>query len=68
MKRIVPDGIKVIETSTPALVSVSSELGKIRSVRELMAAQKKPLTIWKAQDLAIDSSLLSNSPHLAEMD
>lgn len=63
VERVVSDGIEVIETSTPALVTVSSELGEIRSVpvRELMAALKKPLTTWKAQDLEIDSSLLERT-------
>lgn len=63
VERVVSDGIEVIETSTPALVTVSSELGDLRSVpvRELMAALKKPLTTWKAQDLAIDSSLLERT-------
>lgn len=57
VERVVSDGYEVVEAPLPALVTVSHELGELRNVplRELMAAQKKPLTIWRCQDLGIGS-------------
>jgi electron transfer flavoprotein beta subunit len=61
VKRVTPDGYEVIETSLPALITVSNELGELRAtaLKEIMAAQKKPLTTWNAGDLGIDPSKLS---------
>ena len=49
--------IVVLETKLPALITVSNELGELRSVaiKELMAAQKKPITTLTAQELGIES-------------
>ena len=57
VERVVSDGYEVLEAPLPALVTVSHELGELRNVplRELMAAQKKQVTIWRCQDLGIDS-------------
>lgn len=57
VERVVSDGYEVIEAPLPALVTVSHELGELRNVplRELMAAQKKQVTIWRGQDLGIES-------------
>jgi electron transfer flavoprotein alpha/beta subunit len=43
------------------LATVGSELGELRTtpLKEIMAAQKKPLTTWKATDLGIDLAKLS---------
>jgi electron transfer flavoprotein beta subunit len=48
----------VVEISLPCLITVSHELGEMRSatVQGLMAAQKQPFTVWQAQDLAVDIS------------
>lgn len=58
VERVVSDGYEVIEVPLPALITISHELGGLRSiqVRELMAAQKKPFTTWKAQDLGVELS------------
>lgn len=58
VERVVSDGYEVVEAPLPALVTVSHELGQLRNVplRELMAAQKKQVTIWRFQDLGIESS------------
>jgi electron transfer flavoprotein beta subunit len=58
VKRVTPDGHEVIETSLPALITVSNELGELRAtaLKEIMAAQKKPLTTWNAGDIGIDTS------------
>lgn len=55
VQRRVSDGYEVLETPLPALITVSNELGDLRStdIRALMAAQKKPIVVWNAQELGI---------------
>jgi electron transfer flavoprotein beta subunit len=57
IERVLSDGYEVVEAPLPALVTVSHELGELRSVplQQLMAAQKKEVTIWRSQDLGIVS-------------
>ena len=56
VERVVSDGYEEIEAPTPALVTVSSEIGDLRypGVKEVMAAQKMPITIRKGPELSID--------------
>lgn len=58
IERVLPEGYQIIETSLPALITVSNSLGELRSanLREIMAAQKKPVIIWNSSDLGIDLS------------
>jgi electron transfer flavoprotein beta subunit len=58
IERAVADGYEVVEVPLPCLVTVSHELGELRSatVQGLMAAQKQPFTVWQAQDLAVEIS------------
>jgi len=55
VESVTPDGYEIIETPLPSLVTVSSELGQLRSVtlREILAAQQKPITTWNAEKLGI---------------
>lgn len=55
VERVVSDGYEVIEAPLPALVTVSHELGELRSIsmKELIAGQKKPVAVWKAQELGV---------------
>ena len=57
VERVVSDGYEVIESPLPTLVTVSHELGELRSVplQQLMAAQKKPITVWRCKDLGFTS-------------
>ena len=57
VERVVSDGYQVVEAPLPALVTVSHELGQLRSValRDLMAAQDKPVQVWGCQDIGITS-------------
>ncbi len=57
LERVLSDGYEVIESPLPVLVTVSHELGELRSVplQQLMAAQKKPVTTWRCQDLGFTS-------------
>jgi electron transfer flavoprotein beta subunit len=63
VERVVPDGYEVIETSLPALVTVSNELGAVRypTIKGIMAAKRKEPVIWKPADLGLD---LSQERHL----
>jgi len=60
VERVVSDGYEVIEMSCPALITVSNQLGDLRSadIRALMAAQKKPILFWNAEELGIDPPLM----------
>jgi electron transfer flavoprotein beta subunit len=57
VERVVSDGYQVVETPLPALVTVSHELGQLRNValRQLMAAQDKPIQAWGYQDVGIEA-------------
>lgn len=58
VERVIPDGYEVVETSLPALMTVSNELGEPRyaTLKGIMAAGKKKVTVWGAQDIGADSS------------
>ncbi len=57
-ERVVSDGYEVIEAPIPALITVTSELGELRAatMRAIMEARKKPITIWNAQDIGVNLS------------
>lgn len=52
VERLTPFGYETIEVQMPCLVTVSSEVGTIRTanIANVIAAQKKPVTVWKAGD------------------
>jgi electron transfer flavoprotein beta subunit len=57
VERVIPDGSETVEVSLPALVTVSNELGNPRypTIKGVMAANKKEITIMKAKDLGGDA-------------
>lgn len=57
-ERVLPDGIGVFEAETPVLTSYSQEVGQPRypTLRNIMTAARKEITVWKAADLAIDNN------------
>jgi electron transfer flavoprotein beta subunit len=59
VERAISNGYETIEVPMPALVTVSSEMGNLRtaSLPGILAAQKKPVTIWNAQELGISQPL-----------
>ena len=63
VERVTGDGYEVVEVPMPCLVTVSHELGELRSatVRGLTAARKQPFTTWHACDLGIELPLLRRS-------
>ena len=61
VERVLPDSYETVETSLPAVVTVSNELGEPRypKLQQIMAAAKKQVNIWGAGDLAIDAGALA---------
>ena len=60
VERVVADGYEVIEVSTPVLITVSNELGEPRypKLKGIMAAARKEVPTWTAQDIGADTSQL----------
>jgi len=60
VERVVTDGFEVIEASAPLLVMVSNELGEPRypKLKGIMAAAKKEVPTWNAQDIGADPAKL----------
>ena len=58
VKRVTPRVIETVECATPAVVSVSNELGQARfpTSRGLLAARKNPPTMRAAADLAVNGN------------
>jgi len=56
IERVIADGYQIIEVTTPALITVSNELGEARyaTLKGIMAAAKKQPTIWKPADIGVD--------------
>ncbi len=54
IERVCNDGYEAVEVALPCLVTVSNEIGELRtaSIKGLMAAQKQPFTALKLSDLA----------------
>jgi electron transfer flavoprotein beta subunit len=54
-------GYSVVKSSPPVVISVSSEVGNLRnaSLKDIAAARKKPVTLWRAADLGVDSQALT---------
>ncbi len=58
VERVTADGYEVVETSLPALITVSNELGEARypTIKGIMAAKRKDPVIWKPADIGVDPS------------
>ena len=56
VERVLAYGTETIGLSLPALVTVSGEIGALRtaSVKAIMDAQKKPLMVWNATELGVN--------------
>jgi electron transfer flavoprotein beta subunit len=61
IERVTPDGYETVESALPALITVSNELGELRSVsvKGLVAARKKTVTTWGASRLGIQPARLN---------
>jgi electron transfer flavoprotein beta subunit len=60
IRKALTDGHQVITSSMPALVTVSSEVGDLRTaqLRDMIEAKKKTVVTWNASELGIDPSQL----------
>jgi electron transfer flavoprotein beta subunit len=69
VERLIPDGYEAVETSLPAIVTVSNELGQPRypTLRGIMAATRKRPTIWSVGDLEVDSGQLEPRINLLDL-
>ena len=58
VERVLDDGSEIVETSLPAVVTVSNEIGPPRAptLRETMRAARKPIVKWSAADLGLRAS------------
>lgn len=58
VERLVSDGYEVVEAPLPALVTISNEIGELRSatIKAMIAAKEKTVTVWNAQDIGADPS------------
>jgi electron transfer flavoprotein beta subunit len=58
VERILADGYETVEIVAPAVVTTSYEVGTLREpgVEAFMSANKKPITVWNAQALGIDTA------------
>ncbi len=63
VERVTDDGYEIIETTLPALVTVSNEIGEPRypTIRGIMAAKKREPTVWKPADIGIESSQVGSA-------
>ena len=59
--RSLTDGYEVVEADTPALVTVSNELGEARypTLRGIMAASRKTPDVWSVADLGLSADDLA---------
>jgi electron transfer flavoprotein beta subunit len=58
VERTVEDGVEVLEVDLPAVISVTSDINtpRIAGMKDILAAGKKPTTVWKLDELGLDAS------------
>jgi electron transfer flavoprotein beta subunit len=58
VERVTDDGYESIETTLPAMITVSNEIGEPRypTIRGIMAAKKREPIVWKPADIGIEPS------------
>jgi electron transfer flavoprotein beta subunit len=58
IERVTIDGYEIVESVTPAVITVSSEIGKLRlpNIKGVLAAKKKEPIIWKSADIGASGS------------
>jgi electron transfer flavoprotein beta subunit len=61
VEKTIAEGYVVVETPLPAVVTTSYEVGTLREpgVEAFMSAGKKPMTVWNAQALGLESGKTS---------
>ena len=63
IKRLVKDGLEVVEAPMPSLITVSSEIGlpRLPAGLGLMMARRKVIPTWKAADIGAEPSQLDKA-------
>lgn len=63
IEQVIPDGFQIVEVPTPAVVTVTSELGNLRYaiLKGIMAAAKKQPTVWTPADLGVEPSEIGSA-------
>ncbi|MCJ7764215.1 MAG: hypothetical protein MUO90_03545, partial [Dehalococcoidales bacterium] len=56
--RVAADGYEVMETTLPAVITVSNEIGEPRypTIRGILASKKREPTVWKPTDIGLEPS------------
>ncbi len=56
--RVTADGYEVMETTLPAVITVSNEIGEPRypTIRGILASKKREPTVWKPVDIGLEPS------------
>ncbi|OGO17968.1 MAG: hypothetical protein A2Z15_00400 [Chloroflexi bacterium RBG_16_50_11] len=69
MERVNSSGYEVIESSLPAVVTVSNEIGQPRypTIKGIMAAKKIEPVIWKPADLGIEAGKVSQRTRINKL-
>jgi electron transfer flavoprotein beta subunit len=69
VEKVTADGYEVIEVSTPALITVSNELGEPRyaTIKGIMSAKRKEPIVWKPADIGVDTAKIGASGRRTKM-
>ncbi len=69
VERVLQDGFETVEVITPAVVTISNELGDPRypKLQQIMMAGRKPLAQWTAADLGLDAGQLQSRMELERL-
>lgn len=69
VEKALSDGHEVLETTLPAVISISNELGEPRypTLRGIMAASRKAPTIWSVDELGLSSDDLAPKLEIEEL-
>ena len=69
VERVLPDGYEVIETSLPAVMTISNELGEPRfaTLKGIMTAAKKQPLLWSPADIGADPSQIGAAGRLVKL-
>jgi electron transfer flavoprotein beta subunit len=69
VEKVTADGYEVVEVTTPALITVSNELGEPRyaTIKGIMAVKSKEPIIWKPADIGVDISKIGAAGRRTKM-
>ncbi|MBI4301423.1 MAG: electron transfer flavoprotein subunit beta/FixA family protein [Chloroflexi bacterium] len=69
VERVVENGYEVVEAGLPVLVTITNELGEPRypTLKGIMAAARKQLTLWQANDLGMGPDQMGLKGNLTQL-